>query len=702
MPYKSIFDSPTVTPPANKDYANDFIPGQYAKVNAGIAAHNTAPKSAGLPKVQAAIPPNGPTGFWNRITEVGVGKVNLANLDKTIIQHKPAVQSLSPKQDVQTVKQGVEAVGKGVASFAKSTAVSTKKGFEGAATGIARMLPGGQNDLKAQEQQVTNANNASQSIIKMRQAGKLNRQQAAKLLSQQAENSSQANAAASKTLKSEPTTKEFAGDIAQTALLGAGGGGKAVEVTGADLLKTFGTQGVKDLAEKAGIDLGGKASIEGAEAVAKTKLAQQAFQKATTSVAGRALKSSAKGAAGFGTFSAAQEAGQGGSNKQILKAGGVGAAEGGLAGAGGSLLKSGVKAKFGNTPTIEKATATKEDTTPSPVNALGKKAEARNALIGKKSVGGAQASEALTQPKTKLLGAGEGKVEGTGFTAQPSADATKMKLSARLNTINQKLNNVAQGKTTMAPEDIKSLNAEKTNIGKVASGSAKVEDFKDTPGEIKISGATAKTTAVKELTGTRSQAETTVKPGKTVIQGTTKLKTSPGPTISGSALKQEQKDVAAGLATESSEKAGYKSTSYESDSEDAVKLAYENPEKALDIATGKKAGKNPSHEVAVRRAVTTKARNEGDTDTLQKLLASRQHTATSEAAQRMGAEGYNADENDPVTAMQHVAAARTAAVEKQTGQSMNKAVTQATKEIDSHIKPVSKQTWAMFVESIKC
>lgn len=529
MPYQSIFKTGNIPQPTKTNpLAVGFTPGQYGAVNAKIAAtHVSTPKSIPQPKVQAATPPNGPTGFWNRITEVGVGKVNIANI-KNEIQHKPTVQSNNSalvgqaKNDVvsayqhanpfsgvhnanslisqtqqqfgltskfvqilhnantSTTKgklatQGAQAITykPGTASnvvnrtqinvnpqkgapkgslnnlgatpsstlvheglhqvWFKSTpqqkqafgqaynqAASQDKGLQGylnaalnvngktQLTDFSKMPPALQDEVHSEtaayylnQQKVSsnspidkyysqylnlskgNANynnaqkiktNTGQSFLKSAAGGVKNMAvSTAKGVAGAGEDVSNAIGNTEVRIGNKlglkaktgtetnvqqfgkklgalggTTAKEKIGNLVQAGSLGLGGSGKVVEVTGADLIKKFGTQGVKDLADKAGIDLGGKGSIEGAKEVAQTKVAQQAFKKATTTVVGRAAKSSVKGAAGFGTFSAAQEASAGGSNKQILKAGESGAKFGAVAGAGGSLLKSGVKSVVSN------------------------------------------------------------------------------------------------------------------------------------------------------------------------------------------------------------------------------------------------------------------------------------------------------------------------------------------------------------------
>lgn len=172
--------------------------------------------------------------------------------------------------------------------------------------------------------------------------------------------------------------------------------------------------------------------------------------------------------------------------------------------------------------------------------------------------------------------------------------------------------------------------------------------------------------------------------------------------ISGSSLKQEQRAVQQGLVKDFENKATYSSGSHTVEAEKAVKLVHEDPQKALDIATGKISGDNTMHEVAVRRALENKASQDGDVATMQRLAASTQHTVTSEAAQRLGAEAYHSESNNAVEHMRDVNAIRAAAYEKKTGQPLAKTLSKSAKEIDSHIVKPDKYDWQNFVESIKC
>lgn len=165
--------------------------------------------------------------------------------------------------------------------------------------------------------------------------------------------------------------KQMAGNFIQTGMLVVPGlegvGGKAVNVTGKFLLDQVGKDGVKTLADKAGIQWaarGADGALRTADQVAKTDIGRQAVKGLLPKVdnwAVRFVKSSAKGAAGFGTYSAAQEASQNGSAKDILKAGLQGAKTGAELGGAASLLKTafkgGAAVKERYAPNTEKAAA---------------------------------------------------------------------------------------------------------------------------------------------------------------------------------------------------------------------------------------------------------------------------------------------------------------------------------------------------------
>jgi hypothetical protein len=170
---------------------------------------------------------------------------------------------------------------------------------------------------------------------------------------------------------------------------------------------------------------------------------------------------------------------------------------------------------------------------------------------------------------------------------------------------------------------------------------------------------------------------------------------------SGSAANSETRAVQAGLVKEFQDKAQYSSGSFKQEAANAVELVKTDPEKARSIALGQEPGNNTIHEVAVAKALENKALKEHDTETLLALASSPRHTITSEAAQRLGAEGYESGDS----VVKNIAALRKVrqdALEKKTGKSATKAVSNEIKLIKAAKPKATKETWASFVESIAC
>lgn len=235
-----------------------------------------------------------------------------------------------------------------------------------------------------------------------------------------------------------------------------------------------------------------------------------------------------------------------------------------------------------------------------------------------------------------------------------------------------------------APKAPKKLESKVSPAGKTTGG---------IPKKFKTSTSAETSIGKADKAETKTTQAGKLKTAQSVVEGESK--------ISGSALKSEQKAVEANLTDEFKDKASYDATGYKKNSEDAVKLVHEDPQKAMDIATGKTPGNNTVHEVAVARALENKAIKDGDIDTLTRLASSSRHTETSEAAQRLGAEGYGVS-NSPVKNIKTVMDARVAAVESKTKVSVASATKDTVKAIKSSIKAPTKSEWKIFLESNKC
>lgn len=179
-----------------------------------------------------------------------------------------------------------------------------------------------------------------------------------------------------------------------------------------------------------------------------------------------------------------------------------------------------------------------------------------------------------------------------------------------------------------------------------------------------------------------------------------------GTKVSGSALRTEQKAVEAGMKGELADKATYNTVSHKQEAANAVQLLHENPQKAEDIAMGRTAGNNASHEAAVYHAVANdalaQAKRTGDYSKVTQLAASPRHATVSEAAQKLGAEGYNVSPHDPVSIMADVAKTREKAVTQRVKTTVAKETTKVAQEVKQAMPKVSRQDWHSFIAELQC
>lgn len=187
----------------------------------------------------------------------------------------------------------------------------------------------------------------------------------------------------------------------------------------------------------------------------------------------------------------------------------------------------------------------------------------------------------------------------------------------------------------------------------------------------------------------------TIAPKETVVPSEPVMKTS------GSALNLEAKAVQKGLTKEFEGKAQYNTGSFKDEAAKAVDLVENDPKKAMDIASGKLPGDNTIHEVAIARALENKALKEGDTDTLLKLAQSPRHAVTSEAAQRLGAEGFG-EKNSVVKSLAAIRKIRQDSYESRTGKKLNQTVDKELNQIRAAKPKVRAQDWNQLIDELKC
>ena len=154
--------------------------------------------------------------------------------------------------------------------------------------------------------------------------------------------------------------KQMIGNAVQTGVLVIPGGGEveeSIDLSGKFLVDKLGSEGVKELAGKAGIHVAEDDSdamlLKMADTVAKSSVGKEAIKSLASKESGsflvRFAKSVGEGAAGFGAYNAGSATSQNESGKQILKAGVKGAETGAFLGGASDILKGAVAKVTGKT-----------------------------------------------------------------------------------------------------------------------------------------------------------------------------------------------------------------------------------------------------------------------------------------------------------------------------------------------------------------
>lgn len=308
-----------------------------------------------------------------------------------------------------------------------------------------------------------------------------------------------------------------------------------------------------------------------------------------------------------------------------------------------------------------------------------------------------------------------GTLEGATKTARAATATTKLGRATQIakqagiaaipGTIAGGLSAVEQKGAQATPQDILTSAA----VGGALSGAIPVVGAGLKVGAGKLSQAVqkAKTKApVEEIAKVVKPAKVVKQPKRIKVdtpQVTKTAEVSPVETkVSGSAKKAEARAVEKQLVNEFSDQPTYKTTSYKENAKTAVDLVDTDRAKAYDIATGKTTTGVEAQDVAVARALEQRALKDGDVDTLRDLASSTRHTKTSEAAQRLGAEGYGVDPHSPVAQMQSVINERVKAVERRSKVKVDAQVAKEAKTIAKGVKTPDKYDWSNFVESLRC
>jgi hypothetical protein len=162
-----------------------------------------------------------------------------------------------------------------------------------------------------------------------------------------------------------------------------------------------------------------------------------------------------------------------------------------------------------------------------------------------------------------------------------------------------------------------------------------------------------------------------------------------------------QKAVEAKLTTGLSNLPEYNQVNMKEQAAHAADLIQKDPQRATRIATGQEAP--PPHILpeSISLALEDHATKTGNVDLLQQLATSSRVGEATAMGQRIRALAER-NPNSAVGNIQKVADARAKALEAKTGQSVNKAVTATTKEVQAAKPKVTRQTWEQFVNEIRC
>lgn len=599
---------------------------------------------------QAAPAPNpaataGPTGFWSRIGQVGIGQMTVLNALK-----------------------GVGKVGKAVGN----AAISSERTV---ATGIARELPGGLNDVKAQEAQAAGSVKNAQFLKDQAKSGKISKPASQKLMTNNAQESAQNQKENTKTVKAMPTKGELAAGFAGTALdvVTAGGG-------------TIAKEGAKYTAEK------GAQKLASGDLVKKIPDAFKIGDKSQKAVTATASAANAAANAKSTRSSGKQTALQAGIGAVIPYAG---TALRGVKSITGRVISKG-EAKTAQAAAQDVLDKEHVDdltrTTKVPVE---DKSQATQIQVNRPN------APKLLPATTKSTANTE--IKGKGFTATEIPDAQKVKLSARLSKINNTLTKVAQGKVSMHPDEVKSLAVERTTIGKIARGDAQYSDFYGKSTNSAKAVTPAATSAANS--GSKTPKALTTPTAKTPSSAASKKITEPNvpgtSKVAGSSVKIEKSAVEQGLTKRMSDLPEYETINKADQAQKVTDLINNDRQRAIDVIDGKRSAPDGIHPTAIHNGLVQLARKTGDGELITKLAQSKVNTELSKSAQNLSLAAER-DPHDPVELVRQVMAARTKAVEGRTSGTVNKAITKTVQEIDKSIKKPSKFDWQSFVEGIKC
>lgn len=707
---------------AASDIVNSFHPGQYAKVNADIAARNK-PKNDQIQQ-------------------------------QKIQQQKVQQQAQQQQNQKNSLFNKVKNVGKSVAE-------GFTAGVQPVAKPIARLLPGGTNDLKSENAQIDQNLKLTQQINRLRQSSNPKDKKLADTLDKANKsnitNTSKNVTDTAKEIKSETNPKKIALGVASTA---------------ADIL-TAGNYGKIAAGAKAGKILKG-AEVE--ENAAKANKARSLLTK--TQKAKKDVKEVATIAASNGGAGALNAAAAGGDKKDIAKNAAFGAALpevlrfGGMAASQGAskIIKSpkvaslldktkidqvpavrgndkGVNDLITNTKTKSLLSANK----PSAINAkvdpedvakgiikpdmqelpiskisitadtVGKPDAAKVAQYVKQIKDGEPIKPVVVQHINGQTFLVDGQkrlaaAQKLGIENVPTVEKApgKVDVSGKLEVTGSG----AEGVPAPATESKQITPAESTVEESVPTNGSAAPDtgaIKDQINKIKNDGSnydengffkpeSAKqiNTLNKQLNAAGERVPKAEKPVTVTPVKSTSAVETPEIRTSKLADRTETRAIKKGLTSAFGDKPEYAKVNMARQAEAAAQLLKEDPDRLTRIAMGHEAPPEGLLPESAWVAAVNQASKTGDGELLRKLgTESHLVSEATGMGQRIRALG-ELDPHNPGKAIKDIADARKKAVESRTGQSVTKNVSSEIKKIRAAKPKLEKETWGSFVDSLKC
>lgn len=173
-----------------------------------------------------------------------------------------------------------------------------------------------------------------------------------------------------------------------------------------------------------------------------------------------------------------------------------------------------------------------------------------------------------------------------------------------------------------------------------------------------------------------------------------------GDTISGNSLRIQQKAVEKKLTDNFGDLPQYKSINIKEQAQEAVNLVKNDKQKAIDIIEGKANPEGNLRAQSVHQALEDVATREGDAELLRKLANSHINTELSEGAQRLRIAAER-DPHSPVELMRQVKDARIKAAKK-SSDSISKVKSSIKNSVKSVTPKQTKETWDSFISGLEC